>query len=48
MNDPKRFALVNGRVVLPDKILEGQVVLIENSKIKAITSIDNIGEDTTD
>jgi len=46
MNDPKRFALVNGRVVLPDKILEGQVVLIENSKIKAITSIDNIGEDT--
>ena len=46
MNNSERLALVNGRIVLTDKIVEGQVLLLENKKIVDVTSIDNIGSST--
>ncbi|HCU22816.1 MAG TPA: N-acetylglucosamine-6-phosphate deacetylase [Candidatus Atribacteria bacterium] len=46
MNNSERLALVNGRIVLPDKIVEGQALLLENKKIVGITTIDNIGLET--
>jgi N-acetylglucosamine-6-phosphate deacetylase len=46
MNNSGRLALVNGRIVLPDKIVEGQALLIDNKKIVDVTSIDNIGSST--
>jgi N-acetylglucosamine-6-phosphate deacetylase len=46
MNNSERLALVNGRIVLPDKIVEGQVLLIDNKKIVDVTSINNIGSST--
>lgn len=42
MNNSERLALIHGRIVLPDKIVEGQALLLENKKIVGITSIDNI------
>ena len=46
MNNSNRIALVNGRIVLPDKIIEGQALLLEKKKIVGITSIDNISSET--
>jgi N-acetylglucosamine-6-phosphate deacetylase len=42
----QRLALENGRVVLPDAIVDDRVVLIEHGKIIAITDRDAIGSDT--
>ncbi len=39
----QRIALVNGRIVLPDAIVDDQAVLIEHGKIVAITNRDAIG-----
>jgi N-acetylglucosamine-6-phosphate deacetylase len=41
----QRLALINGRVVLPDAILNDRVPLIERGKIVAITERDAIGSD---
>ncbi|MFN8446719.1 MAG: N-acetylglucosamine-6-phosphate deacetylase [Caldilineaceae bacterium] len=43
---PSRFALTNGRIVLPDKVLSGEALLIEDGKIAAIvdTSPENIAQ----
>jgi N-acetylglucosamine-6-phosphate deacetylase len=40
----QRTALINGRIVLPDSIINDQVVLIEDGKIVAITHLDAIGD----
>jgi len=46
MNSLGRLALVNGKIVLSDQIIDGQVLLLENDKIVDVTSLDNIGTDT--
>lgn len=46
MNNLRRLALINGRIILPDKLVDRQVLLIENKKIVGITSFDNIGSET--
>ena len=43
----QRLALVNGRIVLPNAIVDDQVVLIEQGQIIAITTRDAIGDATS-
>jgi len=40
-----RLALINGRIVLPKTIVEGQAILIEDGRIAAVTDQDTIGSD---
>jgi len=40
----QRTALINGRIVLPDSIIDDQVVFIEDGKIVAITNLEAIGD----
>ena len=40
------LALINGRIVLPDAIVDDRVLVIEDGKIVAITDRDAIGSDT--
>ncbi|MBI5566680.1 MAG: N-acetylglucosamine-6-phosphate deacetylase [Chloroflexi bacterium] len=40
----QRAALVNGRIVLPDEVVDDQIVLIEDGTIIAITHRDAIGD----
>ncbi|MDO9087007.1 MAG: N-acetylglucosamine-6-phosphate deacetylase [Anaerolineaceae bacterium] len=46
MKNHERLALVNGKIVLSDQIVEGKVLLLENGKIVGVTSFDNLGSDT--
>jgi N-acetylglucosamine-6-phosphate deacetylase len=41
----KRTALINGRIVLPDEVLAGQVVLVEDGAIAGVCSSDEVGSD---
>jgi N-acetylglucosamine-6-phosphate deacetylase len=41
-----KLALVNGRIALPQEIVTGKAVLVENGKIAAITDAGSIGADT--
>jgi N-acetylglucosamine-6-phosphate deacetylase len=41
-----RLALTNGQVVLPDKIVTGQAVVIEAGKIMGLGPVDSIGSET--
>ena len=41
----QRFALVNGKVILPDQVSEGLAVVIDGSRIADITAIGNLGAD---
>ena len=40
-----RFALINGRVILPQELVTGQAVLIEGKKIVAVTERGALGSD---
>jgi imidazolonepropionase-like amidohydrolase len=42
----QQLALINGRIVLPDAIVNDRVLLIEHGKIVAISDRDAIGSDT--
>ncbi|MFN2169250.1 MAG: hypothetical protein ACK2U9_23695, partial [Anaerolineae bacterium] len=41
----ERMALTNGRIVLPDAVVEGQVVLVENGVIAGVCLPDEVGGD---
>jgi N-acetylglucosamine-6-phosphate deacetylase len=41
----QRIALINGRIVLPDAIVDDRALVIENGKIAAIAEVDTIGSD---
>ncbi len=41
---PARFALVNGRIVLPTAIVEGKALLIEDGRITDVISTDALGQ----
>lgn len=43
--NPEKFALVNGRVVLPDAIALGKAVVIEHAKIMGIADLVTLGSD---
>ncbi|MCB9419954.1 MAG: N-acetylglucosamine-6-phosphate deacetylase [Ardenticatenaceae bacterium] len=45
MPDKNRFALVNGRIVLPDRVVMGKAVLIEGTIIAGIVEADLLGDD---
>jgi N-acetylglucosamine-6-phosphate deacetylase len=45
MNLPHRFALTNGRIVLPAEIARGKAVLVEGDKIAGIADRDALGTD---
>ena len=47
IEQPKgRFALTNGRVILPQEIVAGKVVVVEGKKIVGITDADSLGAET--
>src|SRR5437867_2014724 len=39
----RRFALANGRVILPQETLTGKAVMLEGKKIVAVTDRDSLG-----
>jgi N-acetylglucosamine-6-phosphate deacetylase len=41
-----RFALVNGRIALPDRIVEGQAIVIEGDAILCLAALAELGPDT--
>ncbi len=41
-----QLTLINGRIVLPHAVVEGQAIVIENGRIAAVTDRDAIGLDT--
>jgi N-acetylglucosamine-6-phosphate deacetylase len=43
----QRVALINGRIVLPQAVVEGQAILIEDGRIVAVADRDTIGSDAT-
>jgi len=47
MEQPKgRFALTNGRVILPQEIVTGKAVVVEGKKIVGIADADSLGAET--
>ena len=40
MNEPRRdhFALVNGRIVLPDRVVTGQAVVVKGGLIEGLAA----------
>ncbi len=42
---PARFALVNGRIVLPTTIVEDKALLVENGRITGVVNADTVGPD---
>jgi N-acetylglucosamine-6-phosphate deacetylase len=45
MNE-QRTALVNGRVVLPDRVVDGQAVVIEGGRIAGLSAVEDLGSGT--
>ena len=43
MSDKNRFALVNGRVVLPDQMVEGKAVVVDGAAIAGIVDVGELG-----
>ena len=43
MSDKNRFALVNGRVVLPDQMVEGKAVVVDGAAITGIVDVGELG-----
>jgi N-acetylglucosamine-6-phosphate deacetylase len=41
----KRFALVNGKVILPDRVADGLAVVVDGSRIAEVLSMGDIGDD---
>lgn len=44
-DNQRQFALVNGKIILPDRVLDDQALVIEGSQILGITSPDELGSD---
>jgi N-acetylglucosamine-6-phosphate deacetylase len=45
MTNKERFALVNGRIVLPNQVIEGKVVIVDGEMIAGIADVDELGDD---
>jgi len=45
MSDKNRFALVNGRIVLPDQVMAGKAVVVEGTMIAGIVDGGELGND---
>ena len=45
MTDQKKFALVNGRIVLPDAVVDGKVVVVADGKIAGIAGLGELGNE---
>jgi N-acetylglucosamine-6-phosphate deacetylase len=45
MSDKNRFALVNGRIVLPDQVVTGQAVVIDGTTIAGIVAVGDLRSD---
>jgi len=45
MSDKNRFALANGRIVLPDQVVTGKAVLVEGTTIAGIVDVDQLEDD---
>ena len=45
MSDKNRFALVNGRVVLPDQVVEGKAVIVDGAVIDGIVDVGELGNE---
>ena len=45
MSDKNRFALVNGRVVLPDQVVEGKAVVVDGAVIAGIVDVGELGNE---
>ena len=45
-NKAERLALVNGRIVLPDAVVSGQTLVIEDGRIAGCASVTDLGSDT--
>lgn len=43
-SEQTRFALVNGRIVLPDQVVEGKAVVVEGTKIGGIVAVGALGD----
>lgn len=43
---PERFAIVNGRTILPREMVQDQVMIVEGGRIVGIAPADSIGGDT--
>ena len=43
MSDKNRFALVNGRVVLPAQVVEGKAVVVDGAAIAGIVDVGELG-----
>jgi N-acetylglucosamine-6-phosphate deacetylase len=45
MSDKNRFALVNGRIVLPDEVVEGKAVIVDGAAIAGIVDVAALGDE---
>lgn len=45
VNQRERFALVNGKVILPDRVSDGMAVIVDGNRIDGVTPIGNLGSD---
>ncbi|MCB0238973.1 MAG: amidohydrolase family protein, partial [Anaerolineae bacterium] len=41
----KTFAILNGRVVLPDRLVTGKALLVEDGRIVGLTTVDDLPDD---
>ena len=41
----KTFAILNGRVVLPDRLVTGKALLVEDGRIVGLTGVDDLSDD---
>ncbi len=42
-DERKQFALVNGKVILPDSVSEGLAVVVDGSRIAGVTPVGELG-----
>ncbi len=47
MSDKNRFALVNGRIILPDRVVAGKAVVIDGATIAGLADVSDLGSDVT-
>jgi N-acetylglucosamine-6-phosphate deacetylase len=45
-NSPLRIALTDGQIILPDRVVTGQAVVVQNGKIAGLASEGDLGSDT--
>ena len=47
MSDTNRFALVNGRIILPDQVVAGKAVVVDGATIAGLADVSDLGSDVT-